>query len=153
MELRRATLSDELLIADWLQNDTDCFYATGEDVYSAEMYRSWYEASDQFGYILLKEDQPVAYGEIWEDVEERDLELAHLIVHPSYRNKGIGKQLVRMLQKECLAFPYPWIYLRIEPENSRAQKCYAGAGFIEDVSLRTSCNSQWIWMKARNGEA
>lgn len=150
MEIRRATLSDESLIADWLQNDTDCFYATGEDVYTSEMYRSWHEASDQFGYILMEKDQPVAYGEIWEDVEERDLELAHLLVHPSHRNKGVGKQLVRMLQNECLAYPYPWIFLRIEPDNNRALKCYAGAGFIEDQSLRNTFDSRWIWMKSKN---
>ncbi|EPD50290.1 hypothetical protein HMPREF1210_02861 [Paenisporosarcina sp. HGH0030] len=153
MEIRNAKLSDEPTIADWLQNDTDCFYATGEDVYSADMYRSWHEAPDQFGYIFMKENHAVAYGEIWVDVEEQDLELAHLIVHPSYRNKGIGKQLVRMLQKECLDYDYPWVFLRIEPENSRAKKCYTGAGFIEDLSLRTTFNSRWVWMKAKNGEA
>lgn len=152
MELRTATLSDGFIIADWLQNDTDCFYATGEEVYSADMYRSWYEATDQIGYVLLDDNQIIAYGEIWLDVEEQDLELAHLMVHPAYRNKGIGKQLVHMLQKECLAYPYPWIYLRIEPENSRAQTCYIGAGFVEDESLRTSYNSRWIWMKAKNSE-
>lgn len=151
MKIRRATLSDESLIADWLQYETDCFNATGKNGYTSDMYHSWHEASDQFGYILLEEDQPVAYGEIWEDVEEKDLELAHLLVHPSYRNKGVGKQLVRMLQNECLAYPsYPWIFLRIEPNNKQALACYTGAGFIEEGSLRDTFDSRWIWMKSKN---
>lgn len=152
MGIRIASLLDEPIIATWLQNESDCLFATGKNNYSSDMYQSWYEAHDQFGYFLMEDNQVLAYGEIWVDDEEKDLELAHLIVHPSYRNEGIGKQLVQMLQKECRVYPYPWIFLRIDPENIRAQSCYKGAGFTEDSSLRTTFNSKWIWMRLRNGD-
>jgi hypothetical protein len=48
MEIRIARLLDEPIIANLLQNESDCLFATGKNNYSSDMYQSWYEAHDQF---------------------------------------------------------------------------------------------------------
>ncbi|KGP71242.1 GNAT family N-acetyltransferase [Pontibacillus yanchengensis] len=150
MELRHASLKDESTIAEWLQKEQDCLFTTGKKSYSTDMFKSWYEAHDQIGFIATNNNETLAYGEIWIDEEEQDLELAHLIVHPSQRDKGVGKELIGLLLEECRHSPYEWVYVRIEPDNSRAIQCYTGAGFKEDPSLRETFNSKWTWMKKRN---
>ncbi|NMH70952.1 GNAT family N-acetyltransferase (plasmid) [Cytobacillus spongiae] len=150
MKLRKAEKRDERLLQDWLNDPTVSLLTTGKELFSTEIYEKWLDAEDQHGYILQIDDQPLAYGEIWVDEEERDLELAHLIVHPHYRNKGIGKQLIEKLEEESRCFPFPWIYMRVVPENLIAIHCYIGAGFKEDESLRDSFDSKWIWFKKRN---
>lgn len=150
VEFRKANLYDEPILKGWLQNKMDCLYTIGDEQYATTMYKNWLEAHDQIGYCLTLNNHVVAYGEIWIDQEEEDLELAHLIVDPEQRNKGVGKQLIKLLLNECKDYPYEWIYMRIVPENIRAITCYERIGFTEDPHLRTSFNSKWVWMKIRN---
>lgn len=152
MNIRKVLPEDESLIEEWLKDPDDCMLVTGKQHYSSDMFHSWYEAHDQFGYMLDEGATSVAYGEIWVDEEEGDLELAHLVVHPSFRNRGIGKRLITELLEKSKDYPYEWVYMRIEPHNAQALQCYKGVGFVEDPSLRSSFNGRWIWMKKRNKE-
>ncbi|MGM0834696.1 MAG: GNAT family N-acetyltransferase [Bacillota bacterium] len=149
MNIRNVMFEDEHTIKGWLKNPQDCEYVTGIRDYSSDMFYSWYESHDQFGYIFEGDSKNVAYGEIWVDEEEEDIELAHIIVDTSFRNKGIGKRFIQELLEKCKAYPYDWVYMRIEPRNAQAIKCYKGVGFVEDPSLRSAFNSRWIWMKKR----
>ncbi|MCA1060326.1 GNAT family N-acetyltransferase [Rossellomorea aquimaris] len=150
MNIRKATPEDEPVLKEWLNNPEDCLLVTGRQPYSSDMFHSWYEEPDQFGYMLEEDSKSVAYGEIWVDEEEEDLELAHLVVEPSLRNKGLGKQLIKALLEKCKDYPYEWVYMRIEPLNKQAIQCYKGVGFVEEPSLRSSFNSRWIWMRKKN---
>lgn len=149
MNIRKVTPEYEPVIKEWLNNPVDCMLVTGRQPYSSDMFHSWCEAHDQFGYMLEEDSKSVAYGEIWVDQEEEDLELAHLVVHPSLRNKGVGKRLIKELLEKCKEYPYEWVYMRIEPHNARAIQCYKGVGFEEDACLRSSFNGKWIWMRKR----
>jgi GNAT superfamily N-acetyltransferase len=149
MYIRKVMPEDEPVIKGWLSEPKVCKYVTGRQVYSTDMFYSWYEAHDQFGYILEEGTNSVAYGEIWIDEEEKDIELAHIVVHPSLRNKGLGKSFIKELLAECKNYPYEWVYMRIEPGNVQAIQCYKGVGFVEDPNLRSSFDSRWIWLKKR----
>ncbi|MDX8344930.1 GNAT family N-acetyltransferase [Rossellomorea sp. YZS02] len=150
MNIRKVTQEDEPVLKEWLNHPEDCMLVTGRQTYSPDMFHSWYEAHDQFGYIFEDDSKAVAYGEIWVDAEEEDLELAHLVVAPSLRNKGIGKRLIQELLELCKDYPYEWVYMRIKPGNLQAIQCYKGAEFVEDPSLRLSFNSRWVWMRKKN---
>jgi ribosomal protein S18 acetylase RimI-like enzyme len=150
MKFRKACIKDEPVIKEWLQDEVDCAYTTGIETYTADMYRTWLDAKDQHGYVLIKNEKVIAYGEIWVDDDENDLELAHIIVHPDYRNKGIGKTFIQLLLNQCSEMTYPWIYMRMVPENEKAMNCYKGVGFEEDAILRHTYSSKWIWMKLKN---
>jgi ribosomal protein S18 acetylase RimI-like enzyme len=150
MMLRIATMKEESTISSWLRDKKDCKFTTGKEVYSNEMYKEWTNATDQHGFFLIKDNEPLAYGEIWVDDDEGDLELAHLIVHPSHRGKGLGKELISQLLLKCKSYSYPEIFMRIVPENSRALRCYKAAGFKIVPSLRKSYGARWIWMRKNN---
>ncbi|WP_335869020.1 GNAT family N-acetyltransferase [Bacillus sp. 2205SS5-2] len=151
MNIRKAEDEDGRMIIQWLTTKQDCEFVTGKTLFSLENYQSWFDSQDQVGFMLLEKNKPVAYGEIWVDEEEQDLELAHLVVDPCFRNKGVGKKLVQFLLQECASYSYPTIYMRVTPENDRALSCYLGVGFVEDESMRPLFNSKWIWLKKRNG--
>jgi ribosomal protein S18 acetylase RimI-like enzyme len=70
----------------------------------------------------------VAYGELWLDDEEGEVELARLIVAPDGRGKGVGRWLAARLAREAQRL-HPSVFLRVLPENEAALRCYVAAGF------------------------
>jgi ribosomal protein S18 acetylase RimI-like enzyme len=81
----------------------------------------------QFG---LDDDRGMAaYGELWLDDDEREVELARLIVDPARRGRGVGRALVGELTALARRH-YPDIFMRVHPDNATALRCYVGAGFV-----------------------
>jgi ribosomal protein S18 acetylase RimI-like enzyme len=77
---------------------------------------------------LYRDERLVAYGELWVDDAEAEVELARLIVDPGERGQGLGRHLVAGLG-DLARSRYPRVFLRVHPDNIAAQRCYAGAGF------------------------
>ena len=77
---------------------------------------------------LYRDGQLVAYGELWVDDGEAEVELARLIVDPGERGQGLGRRLAAGLA-DLARSRYPRVFLRIHPDNIAAQRCYAAAGF------------------------
>lgn len=142
---RMATLEDEKIVSKWLQNPLDCKWAIGKDDFSNDDYFKWLGADDQVGYFLEIEDEILAYGEIWIDIESKDVELAHIIVNPEHRGKGYGKQLTDLLFFEAQKYGFPFAYLRIYHDNLRAISCYQSLGFQRFDSV--GYPEQWLWLR------
>jgi ribosomal protein S18 acetylase RimI-like enzyme len=70
----------------------------------------------------------VAYGELWVDDDEAEVELARLIVDPGERGQGLGRRLAAGLA-DLARSRYPRVFLRVHPDNLAARRCYAAAGF------------------------
>jgi len=70
----------------------------------------------------------VAYGELWVDDDEAEVELARLIVDPGERGQGLGRRLAAGLA-DVARSSYPRVFLRVHPDNLAARRCYAAAGF------------------------
>lgn len=70
----------------------------------------------------------VAYGELWVDDDEAEVELARLIVDPGERGQGLGRRLVIALA-DLAQSRHPRVLLRVHPDNVAARRCYAAAGF------------------------
>lgn len=93
----------------------------------------------------------VAYGELWIDDEEKEVEVARLIVAPDRRNQGIGRVLARELAARARTH-YDNVFLRLRPENTAAFRCYRGAGFERvDAALEQQWNAPqpvaYVWMR------
>jgi GNAT superfamily N-acetyltransferase len=88
----------------------------------------WGEQDDVRAYLLVDHGEPVAYGELWIDDDEHEVEIAHVLVDPRRRNEGMGRVLTARLA-EVGRQVHPTVFLRFVPGNAAAEASYRGAGF------------------------
>jgi len=69
----------------------------------------------------------VAYGGIWVILE--DSHVTTIAVHPDYRGKKLGEELLIHLLHEAIATGASWITLEVRESNEVAQKLYRKYGF------------------------
>jgi ribosomal protein S18 acetylase RimI-like enzyme len=93
-----------------------------------EVIAGWGAAPDVTAYGLVDGDEFVAYGELWVDDDESEVELGRLIVAPDRRGRGVGRRLTAALA-EAARRVHPAVFLRVRPDNEPALRCYAAAGF------------------------
>jgi len=93
------------------------------------LLESWHRDPDVHPHVLTRDGALVAYGEIWIDREEREVELARLVVAPPERNRGVGRVLVEELVRRARPFGFAHAYVRVRPRNAAAIACYEHAGF------------------------
>lgn len=118
----------------------------------SETLAAWHEDPDVHPYLLLEGDRPAAYGEVWVDAEEREVELARIIVRPGRRGQGLGRALVALLLEQAAGTGYPAAYVRVAPDNARALACYCGAGFTpvpeaEWLQFNAGQPLAYVWLR------
>jgi [ribosomal protein S18]-alanine N-acetyltransferase len=148
------------LVASWAVGDdvVRAWCAVEADRVPAEVVAGWSEADDVEAY-LFSDDRgaPIAYGELWLDDEEGEVELARLLVAPEHRGRGVGRALTRALTSRAReAHPeLPSVFLRVRPENEQAIRAYAAAGYVdvpadEQASWNEGQRFAYHWMLAGN---
>jgi ribosomal protein S18 acetylase RimI-like enzyme len=123
------------LVSSWAVGDdvVRSWCAADGDRVPAEVVVGWSQADDVEAYLLTDEaGDPRAYGELWLDDEEGEVELARLLVAPDHRGRGIGRSLTRALTDRARQQhpELPAVILRVRPENQQAIRCYTAAGFV-----------------------
>lgn len=138
MPLHSFDSSQAALVASWAAGDeavVRAWIAIEADAVPAEVVAGWSEADDVEAFLFtLDEEGPyVAYGELWLDDEEHEVELARLLVAPAHRNRGVGRVLVHeLVDRARTTHPeLPDVILRVQPENARAIRAYRAAGFVD----------------------
>lgn len=142
-------------IAGWVQDKEEARnwagsgkgFPVGEDV-----VLGWQEDLDVHGFVGGKEGELVAYGEVWVDRDEGEIELARIIVKPKVRGKGVGRAFVLELVNRAAGFGLPDLILRVVPGNLGAIRCYRGAGFEEfPAAERDDFNKgqpvEYVWLQ------
>jgi GNAT superfamily N-acetyltransferase len=97
----------------------------------ADVVASWSDAGDVEAYLLVDDGTPTAYGELWLDEEEGEVELARLLVDPDRRGTGVGRRLTRLLAERARQ-SHPelgTVCLRVLPDNPAGHRAYLAAGF------------------------
>ena len=94
----------------------------------AEQINAWAREDGVQPFGLYRGERLVAYGELWVDDGEAEVELARLIVDPGERGQGLGRRLTTELAGLARS-RYPRVFLRVHPGNIAALRCYAAAGF------------------------
>lgn len=114
------------------------------DVYpvTAAQVVGWWRTADVDPFLAVAGDGavPVAYGELWLDADEEEVELARLIVAPTMRGRGVGRRLVAALVEKAGLTGLRAVILRVTPGNTAALHCYRAAGFRE---LDEDRNAEW----------
>jgi ribosomal-protein-alanine N-acetyltransferase len=84
-------------------------------------------------YVGRVDGKVVAYGGIWVILE--DSHITTIAVHPEYRGRGLGEQMLVHLLDEAMARGASWITLEVRESNEIAQRLYRKYGFT-NVSVR-----------------
>jgi len=120
---------------------------------SPEVVAGWWQRADVTALLLHDpEGTPVAYGEVWDDEDEDEVELARLIVDPARRREGIGRRLVEVLLTLAREHERSDCFLRVVPDNTAARALYRNAGFVEvDQASMDAWNAgqpaAYVWMQ------
>jgi ribosomal protein S18 acetylase RimI-like enzyme len=96
---------------------------------ASSVFDSWHADPEVHAYVLVEAGEPLGYGEVWVDADEREVELGRIIVAPERRGQGLGRLLVTLLLEQAAPTGYPAAFVRVAPDNAAALACYAGAGF------------------------
>jgi ribosomal protein S18 acetylase RimI-like enzyme len=126
------------LVASWAVGDevVRAWCAVEGHAVPADVVAGWSRADDVEAYLFTEADgggRYVAYGELWLDDDEGEVELARLLVAPDRRGQGVGRLLVRELVGQArLGHPeLSQVILRVRPENAQAIRAYSAAGFVD----------------------
>ena len=140
MSVRRPEQSDASVIANWaLSAEDTARWCSSDTAVPAERVIEWWSGSDVEPWLLVDAlGEPIAYGELWVDVDEDEVELARLIVAPPLRSRGVGRRLVGELLGKAADTGLGAVFLRVRPGNEVAIRCYLGSGFVDVGPDRTA---------------
>jgi len=133
--------------------ERDAWASITEDELDVSVFARWHADDDVHPFGFFVGDRLLGYGEIWEDRDEHEAELARLIVDPQMRGRGVGRSMVRLLVGRARAFGYDDVWVRVVPSNVPAIKVYAAAGFVRTSPEEESrFNNQgqpreYLWMR------
>ncbi len=95
----------------------------------ADLADTWQRAGVQ-SYILLSENKPMAYGELWAKPQEVAKEIVHLLVNPYKRSRGYGTKMLELLFDRAAAQPdVAKVIVNLFESDEVALGCYLKAGF------------------------
>ncbi len=90
-------------------------------------------ASEPGGSILIAEiedfNPPLIVGFAAIQLILDEAELRNLVIHPSHRQKGIGRALLERVIQQLQESGAKELYLEVRPSNQPARTFYAAAGF------------------------
>ena len=132
MSLRLGPFPEESagIVSSWAETDEEVrmWCGAGTAPVAAEQISAWAREDGVQPFGLYRGKRLVAYGELWVDDDEAEVELARLIVDPGERGQGLGQHLAVELTRVA-RFRHPRVFLRVHPGNIAALRCYDAAGF------------------------
>ncbi len=120
--------------------------AIGQAPLTDRDFPEWLAADDQRCWILGGPERALGYGEILLGADSRDVAVAHLVVSPEHRNRGVGRLLTQLLFARGKPFEFPSVFMRIYPDNPPALKCYVAGVFTPVLELPPDRGSEWVWL-------
>lgn len=128
MELRPYQAGDAEVVAGWPRSAGEVWQWCSRRSVPAEVVAGFAAQPGVAAYGLVDDGALVAYGELWVDDDESEVELARLIVAPARRGRGVGRRLATALVGEALRH-HAAVFMRVHPDNAAALRSYAAAGF------------------------
>ena len=112
----------------------------------------WHAEPDVYPFAWLEGETLVGYGEIWEDLEEQEAELARLVIAPEHRGRGHGRAMTRALADAAHRRGFGAVWLRVVAENGAARRAYEAAGFAratpeEEAAFNVGQPRAYVWMR------
>jgi GNAT superfamily N-acetyltransferase len=117
-----------------------------------DVFSRWHADVDVHPHTLFVDDRLAAYGEIWDDHDANEAEIARVIVAPDRRGRGIGRLFVGRLADRARASGFGEVWIRVVPTNAAALACYAHAGFFhaspeQEAAFNRGQSREYVWMR------
>lgn len=125
--------SDGDAIVRWASSAEEARWWGGHEVQwplDPSLFRSWHSDREVRPFVLREDEALLAYGELWIDDDEQEVELARIIVAPRRRGRGVGRLLVSRLLEQATLTRHPVAFVRVVPANAAALACYRAADFM-----------------------
>ena len=115
-------------------------------------FRCWHDDPNVHPFVAFQNNDLVAYGELWVEQAEQEVELGRIIVHPKRRKMGVGHSFVTALVDHAATFGFVNLIIRVLPDNVYAIRCYESAGFqavpIQDQeTYNRGQPTAYVWLK------
>jgi len=156
MELRLEPFQDDHAeaVLGWVQSpeEAERWASAGSRVLEPALLREWHADPEVVPYVCLDGSRLVGYGEVWEDRQADEAELARILVDPGLRARGIGRRLTIMLGGRATEAGFADVWLRVVPDNEPALAAYRAAGFVrttadEEASFNAGQPCDYVWMR------
>jgi ribosomal protein S18 acetylase RimI-like enzyme len=141
-------------VLGWIRSpeEAEAWASIHLDEVGVERLRRWHEDPDVHPYVGLARGGLVGYGEVWEDAEAREAELARIVVAPELRGRGLGRRLTRLLAERAQDAGFAEIWLRVVASNSAALAAYRSAGFVRAAAAQERLFNEgqpreYVWMR------
>lgn len=128
IKLRKAELSDALLVYKWATDPSVRANSISQDKFSFENHINWYErkiAAGNCRYYILESFCPI--GQIRLDIMN-DHVLISFLIDEVFRGMGFGKAIVEMGMKE---FGKARFHAEVKENNIPSLKVFRGLGYTE----------------------
>jgi ribosomal protein S18 acetylase RimI-like enzyme len=142
------------VVLGWVESseEADRWASAGARVLEPALLVEWHADPQVRPYVCLDGDEPVGYGEVWEDREAGEAELARVLVDPARRGRGIGRELTLLLAGRAREAGFAELWLRVVPDNEPALAAYRAAGFErtspeEEASFNVGQPRAYVWMR------
>jgi len=118
-------------VRSWLEcEETYHNVCQGRDFPPPDDVVAGWQRKNVTSYILMEQNHPVAYGEIWNRPIEMAVEIAHLLVTPYKRSQGYGTKMLELLFNRAASRPgVAKAILNPQAADEAALGCYLRAGF------------------------
>ena len=122
------------------------------------IFDRWHPDPDVRPFLLFEGPELIGYGEVWEEADEGEAELARIIVAPERRGQGRGRAFVRLLLEGAQSRGFDDVWLRVVPWNEPALSCYSSAGFVrasteQEAELNQAQPRAYVWLKYEGPDA
>ncbi len=116
------------------------------------VFDEWRSDPEITPYVLLLENEMVAYGEVWLDEADGSAELGRMIVAPNHCRQGFGTLLIERLIFVAHDAGYREVWVRVFSTNVPAINCYESSGFTRVSAEKTNALNaaqrfSFIWMR------
>jgi ribosomal protein S18 acetylase RimI-like enzyme len=141
-------------ILAWVESpaDREAWASRADLELTPDVFLDWHDNPDVHPYVLIDDGELRGYGEVWTDEAEGEAELAHVVVAPAARGRGVGRRLVALLSERARELGFDDIWVRVLPTNAHALAAYAAAGFVrakpgEEAAFNARQPHDYVWMR------
>lgn len=134
----RPTWRHAALIAEWaLAQQESVLWPGGAQPFAVTVVSSWWNRPGVEPLLLVDQSrEPVAYGEVWDNPDQDESELAHLLINPQRHSANVYRALVGGLVDQAREHRRSRCLVRVTPGSQEVVQTSRSVGF-QDVDQTT----------------